>query len=269
MTRGGKNVGNELQFAELLSALRRSDHWLENVKLKKIVSYGDRLLPHLEDILTQSLDSNLHPSQPGDCQPQGYAVLHALFLLTHLQAEKSLPVILKFLSQKPDFLDCYLHDSLLDEIWEVLFGLGENHLAELEKFVLNTRNNTLSRLAVCTALIQIALHHPTRKRRVTQAFKGLLSIKNDDPDFIGLVISELLDLKSPTLRPFMLAVLSKNEVWSGIISVEDVSRSYKDKHVRKLIPIDLFERYRLYTRFAHVTPVKTLHKTQRRVEKSW
>lgn len=266
MTRGGKRIGKEQQLAELLNELRTADRWLDNHRLRKLAAYGANLIPELENILTRSLESaRAAVTAPG--AGGGYAVLHALFLLAHLRAEKSLSVILKFLSQKPDFLDCYLHDSLLDEIWEVVFHLGVNQISELEKFILNRQNNTLSRLAVCTALVQLALHHPRRKRRVEQVFQKLLRLKKDDIDFVGLVISELLDLKSAALRPLLLAALEKNKVWSGIISAEDISRSYKNQRARKLTPTDLFERYKLYTHFAYVTPIVALQ-SKRRTEKS-
>jgi hypothetical protein len=268
MTRGGTNLGNDQQFAELLHSVRTSEQWLDNVKLKQIVSYGAGMVPHLEDILKQSL-SNHPQNQPTNTQPQSYAILHTLFLLAHLQSEKSLPVILEFLSRRPDFLDCYLHDSLLDEIWEVVFCLGANHIADLETFILNRQNNTLSRLAIATALVQLALHYPNLKGRIVLSFTRLLDQKKDDPDFLGLVISELLDLKSATLRPHMLAALEKNIVWSGIITTEDVSRNYKTKQVRKLTPIDLFKRHKLYTHFANVVQVQTSQKSQRRTEKSF
>lgn len=269
MTRGGKNSGTEYSLAGLVENLRRSEQWLDNDKLKKIASHRTTIVPYLEDILKETLDSNYHASQPAANQPRGYAVLHALFILAHLRAESSLPIVLDFLSQKPDFLDCYLLDSLVDEIWEVVFALGVNHIGDLETFVINKENNALSRLAVCTALVQMSLYYPSRRWRVTQVFKKLLALKKDDADFVGLLISELLDLKSIALRPLMLAALKKNDVWSGIITAEDVSRCHKNRHVRKLTPTALFERYKLYTHFAHVTPVKALQKGRsRNVEKS-
>lgn len=267
MKRGGNSGANQRQLVNLLNELRTADDWLDNDTLKKIVSYGQPVVPHLEEILKLSLKITPSTPQTASNQIGSYAVLHVLFILAHLRSESSLPVVLEFLSQKPDFLDCYLHDSLLDEIWEVVFWLGANHILKLEKFILNPKNNTLSRLAVCTALIQIALHHPARKTRVTQVFKELLNLKKDDPDFVGLMISELLDLKSAALRPHILAALERNKIWSGIISAEDIRRSYMSPHLRKLAPTDLFARYRLYTRFARVTSVR---KIQRRdVEKSW
>ncbi len=270
MTRGGKNSGTGYSLAELIHELRTSEQWLENDKLKKIVSHRTTIVPYLENILNETLASNYHASQPVANQPRGYAVLHALFILAHLRAQTALPIVLEFLAQKPDFLDCYLHDSLVDEIWEVVFALGVNQIDALEMFVLNADNNALSRLAVCTALVQMCLHHASRRRRVTQVFKKLLTLKKDDADFIGLLISELMDLKSVALRPFMMAALGKNEVWSGIITSEDINRCFKNRRVRKLTPTALFERYKLYTHFAQITPVKTLQKAKRRnVEKSW
>ncbi len=270
MKRGGKISSPEQRLVDLMQEVKATDRWLDNTKLRELISFGSDAVPCLEEILRDAIEKRFNPAFKLTPRAQdNFAIIHALFILAHLRSEPSLPLILDFLSQEPEVLDYWLFDTLLDEIWEVLFALGANHLGQLEAFILNSRSSLLSRLAVCTALVQIGLCYEGEKQRVAEIFADVLRLEGEDPDFMGLVISELMDFNHEALQPAILTALAKNDVWSGIISAEEVNESYQYPRVRKLVPVDLFERLKLYTYLEPPTSVRTLYKTKRRnIEKS-
>ncbi|MFQ5752328.1 MAG: DUF1186 domain-containing protein, partial [bacterium] len=218
--------------------------------LKEIISYGSKVVPYLEDILRRALQKGVaRKLKTPQNNSDWLVVVQAFYLLAHLRAEDSLDLVLEFLSQKQEILDYWLHDLLTDDVWEVIFYLGQNQLNKLQAFVLNPNHNIFARLAICTALVQIGLHIESKKDQVIAIFKKVLDLENEETDFIGLVVSELLDLNEEALRPALLRALEKNDVWSGIISPIEVNRSYASKHARKLNPLDIFERYKLFNQY--------------------
>jgi hypothetical protein len=265
MKRGGKISSPEQRLVDLMQEVKTTDHWLDNTKLREIVSFGSEAVPHLEEILRAAIEKRFGPAFKSTPRAQdNFAIIHALFILAHLRSESSLPLILDFLSQEPEVLDYWLFDAMLDEIWEVLFALGADQLNQLERFILNSHNSLLSRLAVCTALVQIGLYYEEKKSRVAEIFADVLRLEGEDPDFMGLVISELMDFKHEALQPAILAALAKNDVWSGIISAAEIHESYQNPRVRKLVPVNLFERFKLYTYVEPPASVKALHKAGHR-----
>ena len=80
---------------------------------------------------------------------------------------------------------------------------------------------------------------------VRARLKKVLALEEEEPDFTGLLVSEILDLREPDLRSDIVRSLKKNAVWSGIITVEEVNRSLQNKKTRRLRPLGIFERYEL------------------------
>lgn len=250
MNRGGANE----QLQDLISELHEVDSRIDNGKLRQIVAFGPRAIPHLESILVEALEksSQIDLKTPYSNR-DWFTVVHALYLLAEIRAEDSLGLVLEFLAQKQNVLDYWLHELLDDDVWEILFFLGQNRLDSLGALVLDQRINSFSRLSVGTALIQIGLHQPSKVASVVEIFKKVLKLPDEDPDFSGLLVSELLDFKNDALRADLIEALKKNKVWSGIISPDEVDWSYKNKQVRKLQPLNIFERYRLFRQYTNIT----------------
>lgn len=245
MNRGGNGRSKQRKLEALVKELYVTDCTIEDEKLKAILSHGNLAVSHLSKIITKAIDSK--PSTNGVNQ---FVVIHAFYLLAQLKAEEVLEAILEFLSQKQETLDSWMHDLLSEDIWEVIYFLGSNQLDKLEAFILNNRNNLFSRLTVATALIQIALHDNSKWKHIAAIFKKTLRLENDDPDFIGLVASELLDLKDESLRPYIIEALQKNTVWSGLLTPDEVNQSYQNHCTRKMTPLNLFERYEYFRQYA-------------------
>lgn len=268
MKRGGYS-----KVDQVVEDFRTKDEF-DSYQLEEIFSYGAKAVPHLEKILKDALSQS---DQMDLIMPpknlSWFAPAHALFMLAHLRSEKSLNLILEFLSQKEKKLNYWLHDLLNDEIWEVIYMLGRDQLDKLQAFVLNKRHDCLARLAVCTALVQIALNFESKKDSILDIFKGLLRSKNEDPEFIGLLVSELMDLKDDAIRSLMLRALQRNFVWAGIISPDEVNSGFQNKNVRKREPLDSIQRFeylKQYYTYSSKASVRTFPKKVKRgiLEKS-
>jgi len=252
MNRGSNRGTKKLEIKRLIEELHHQDCSVDPQKLAAILSHRSSAIPHLEEILKRALSKGPEINYNSTQNNTGwFVVIHALYLLAHLHAEKSLPLVLEFLAQKQEILDYWLHDLLNEDIWEVVYLLGENRLEALETFVLNRDNNSFSRSAVCSALIQIALNNESKRGCVIRTFKRILKLKGEESDFIGLVINELMDLKEEALKPAILDALEKNQVWPGIISSDEVLLLYETKRVRAVTPLNLFEKYEYFKQYAY------------------
>lgn len=267
MCRGGNQI-KEAKLDALIQELHNYDCWIDFEKLEEIVSYGAEAVPHLEEILRTALEkrAEINLSSPPE-DSHWFLVVHALYLLAHLRSEDSLDLVLEFLAQEQEILDYWLHDLLNEDIWEVVYFLGRNQLEKLEACVLNQKINIFSRLAVCTALIQISAHLESKKEAVARIIKKLLGLEKEDPDFIGLVASELLDIKDKTLQTSILEALEKHDVWPGIVSADEVRKLYKSNKVRAREPLDIYKRYeyfRHHAYFAETSPFRPHERKKRR-----
>jgi hypothetical protein len=264
MKKDGELNPHKQKIEKLINELHKFDCWIDFEKLREIVSYGNAIVPYLEKIISNALKKRAKfnlKAPPKDTD--WFIVVHALYLLAQLRSEKSLDLVLEFLSQTQEYLDYWLHDLLIDDIWEVVYYLGRNQPNKLEAFVLNQNNSVFARLSVCTALIQISTRHKSKKEEITRIFKNVLASENEDPDFIGLLASELLDIKDECLRSSILRALKQQNVWPGIISAEEVKLLYENKKVRTLKPLDIFQRYEYFRQdayFAQTSPLKPLIK---------
>lgn len=260
MKRGGNQQSDLQSVRKLIDELHHYDCAIENELLTSILSHGDAAVPHLEQILQDALakaatlDVTIPPKNT-----EWFAVVHALYLLGHLPSFSSLDLILRFLGQKQAVVDYWFQDLLDDDIWEIPFLLGKGQVGKLKAFVLNPRNNTFSRLAICTALVQLALHHESEQPEVRRVFRELLTSENDEPDFIGLVVSELMDWRDPDLKNHILSALATNEIFAEIITPEEISLLYQRRRTRKLTPPNLLEKYEYFRQHAYFASAKQYH----------
>ncbi|MCG8603489.1 DUF1186 family protein [bacterium] len=246
-------------LSDLISELRTLDFSIQPQQLTQILSHDKKLIPHLEDIIREALkesdDSNLTVVQR---QSDAYAVVHAFYLLAQLQAEKSLDLVLEFLAQKQTVIDYWLLELVQDDLWEVIFHLGQNRLGKLHEFMTVSANNVFSRLTVATTLVQLALHFDSKRPAIIETFQRVLGLRDEEPDFIGLLVSELLDLCELKLQLPILQALRRNRVWSGIITEDQVRRSMQRRSPRRLRPLGIFERYELLRRNPYLSKVEVV-----------
>lgn len=134
---------------------------------------------------------------------------HAIFLLAELNAESSLPKILEILSYDEEFLDLYFGDFLTENIWIVLYRLGENQVHLLEQFLYEKEVYTFSKSAISNALTQIVAHYPERKNEIQTLYQKFFDVmivtepkdKTIDPTFLGLAIGDTAEIFFEDLLP--------------------------------------------------------------------
>jgi len=233
------------ELPQKIEKLKSIDCHINDHELADILSRGDMIVQPLEDTLIEATNNNFE-SVAAKRDTQWFQILHALCLLGHLKSEKSLEVVLRFLAQDEKYLKDWVYDLLDEDLWEFIFQLGQNRLDELEYFLLHPGNNSNTKLAVITALVQIGLHFPDKKLRVNTILVRVLQEVNEDPDFIGLTVAELMDYQEPMLKPIILKALDENNVLPEIISAEEVNHLYRLNKKRKIRPATIYDRYAFY-----------------------
>lgn len=130
--------------------------------------------------------------------------IHAMFFLTELNAEESLPAILEFLRLEEAYLGNYLGDYLTEVIWECLLTLGGNQKDLLFAFITDENVYAYARVQVSVAMAQRALHFPEEKAEIEEWFRDLLIYFHQDeiaphPTTLGLIIGDILNMRGFSL----------------------------------------------------------------------
>ncbi|MBI3189840.1 MAG: DUF1186 domain-containing protein, partial [Ignavibacteriales bacterium] len=162
--------------------------------------------------------------------------LHAMLLLAELQSEKSLPLIVDFLSYEKEFIDFWLCDHITETLWLPIYKLGNNNLEILERFLLQPGIDTYGKLAVSMALQQMVLHQPEKRNVIADLYERVFSYFNKasfednliDSDFLGLAIGDTIDCGITELLPVIKSLHEKGYVSEGINGTyEDVVKLFK------------------------------------------
>ena len=136
---------------------------------------------------------------------------HAMYLLAELESEKSLGIVLQFLRQGDEFLDFWLGDSLTEDVWEIIYKLGQNKLNDLKNLFFEKNQYPFALTPVLTAMSQIVHHHPDRRQEVLDWYKSIFIYYLDhlddddllDTDTIAMLISDCIDIGPIELLPYI------------------------------------------------------------------
>lgn len=147
-------------------------------------------------------------------------ILHTINLLKEVKSEDSLPKIISFLKTEPEILDFWLGDHVTESLWEVFYVLGSKQIPELKRFIMNHEVDCFARNAASQALVQMALHDPSRKDEIQTIFIEMLEYfiqanEDDDildPDFIALTIGDTIDLQMKEQLPLIKELFQKDLV---------------------------------------------------------
>ncbi len=185
-------------------------------------------------------------------------LIHALFLLTELNATESIDKVLQLLRQNEKLLTFWFGDFLTAEVWRTIYQLGNNQLEKLKKFVLEPHLYTYARYGVCSAVAQIAYHESERKPEIVQWIDGILNFlqnnKDDedliDSDFIAFIICDIIQLKAKDLMPLVKTLFDHGLVREGICGdymyVEDNTINRPERDYSK------YALYNIYDRYTHI-----------------
>lgn len=135
--------------------------------------------------------------------------LHALSLITALNAKEKLPVILRHLSEDEGVLDYWYNDHMYETMWKYVYHLAQDDLEMLKAFQKDKTYTKFPKIIILQAVTQIAHHQPERKAEVIQwyhdVFNFFLENVDDlllcDVDVVSLAICETCDLLDESFLP--------------------------------------------------------------------
>jgi len=139
----------------------------------------ESLIKDLEKILIDSIarmdyyeKEKTHPDAP----------LHALHILSALEAEEALNTLFTVLRQDADYYNFYHGDMLTEEFWRFIYMMGQNKLDQLKNFMQEPNRYTYARTAVSQAVTQIAYHQKERKDEVMKWYEEIIQYMLDNQD---------------------------------------------------------------------------------------
>lgn len=181
---------------------------IDQQKIEELLSLERSLLiADLETVIYDAVKRYDYFSGPKSGEAKTDFCLHALILLKELEAAESLAAVLELLRQPGEALDFWLGDTVTENIWQVVYMLGKDQLSVLEAFLKEPLNHAFARGAVSNAILQSGLHDPEQRPEILDVYKRLLLFYDEnkanpeiiDPIFLGLLISDLIDLEAMEL----------------------------------------------------------------------
>jgi len=147
-------------------------------------------------------------------------LIHALFILSEINATESLTKVLDVLRQDEDYIELYFGDLLTEIIWLVLYKIGGSDLETCKQFLFEPGIYTYSKTAVSEMATQIALNQPERKEEIIAWFRDIFEfflnadLKDNviDSDLLGILVNDVLDFKGDALMPEIEALYKKEIV---------------------------------------------------------
>ncbi len=228
--------------------LYENDLLIDHEILRQIIALPRKtLIQDLELILeSTSLDLDIYEDE----SEKTSFVLHALFLLNHLNSNESLPKIIQFFEKHSDKdnIEFWLSDHKTETLWNVFFNLGLSNL-DAVKNALFSEIEIFTKMGITNGIIQAVLHEKIDKQIVEPIFKELLTYFNStsvellDSDFVACVCSDVVEIKLESLYSIVKELYDRdipNYGFNG--SYENLMLEQNSNHIRKPY-IDIFELY--------------------------
>jgi len=211
-----------------INVLYRYGLAIPHEKLREILTLSrETVIADLEKILQDAVDRYQHFVQSDLKEESGSFLLHAIYLLSELKSENSLPAILNFLENNEEVLEFWLGDHITATIWLPLYLLSQSQLDLLKQFLLKPGIGTYSKNAVSKALAQIAIHDPQKRNEIATIYEEALTrylsaeLKDNliDSDFLGLAIGNIIDCGFTELLPLIKKLFDKRFVSKNIFGL--------------------------------------------------
>ena len=100
--------------------------------------------------------------------------MHALFLLTELDAKDQLPLLLDCLRQGHDYLEFWYGDHIFETWWHFIYHLGQDQLDLLRAFMQEPDLHYHAKTVISQAVCQIGLHQRERLPEVLDWYQHIL-----------------------------------------------------------------------------------------------
>jgi uncharacterized protein YchJ len=253
---------NPIQFLSsntLLNELFSTGLDISDEKLESILALPRHLIiPDLERIIEYTVEHGAYYYNLEEyIENLESFIVHAIFLLTELQAQESLPVLLKFLAEDEKMVEFWLGDYITESIWQDIFVLGSNQTDLLLDFVINTSASIWCKIAVFEAVTQLALHYPEKKAQINQWVERVLHwlslTENHDENIILIssFIAAIMNARATEfidkIKPFFDADLV-DEFFTGDWN-EVLTEIYSEANENRKELLAIGARYKLFAPF--------------------
>ena len=236
----------EIQLIEQLYAHGTEiDHdiFVELLKMDRKILIND-----LNKVLKDSIDRYKYFSEKA--KEDGYIdeeltfLIHALFLLGELEASESIDNVFEILSQDSDFIEFYISDILTEYLWIAIYKIAKNDFDACKQFMQRPGINAFHKVVVSEAITLNAFEQPDKYKEVVDWYKSMFnffissSVDDNviDDNLIGMMITDVMDLKSVELMPQIEQLYEKQMVdkmncgdLEEVKSVIEASKSDNDK----------------------------------------
>lgn len=251
----------KFHFAKEIGWLYQNDLSIETEKLKQILELDlDKLIEDLEKVLQDSIFRFDHFSEMLENEAYNSNNFnfptHALFLLAELKSETSLPVILQLLKQDRQFNELWFGDSINQVLENVLYHCGKNQTKQLFDFLKLPNIFEFNKAYVGESLAKIIDDSSKERNYFIEEYREVLNVFIDnaadenyaDPDAIGFIISDIVDLGLRELLPEIKKLFDLEIVGFWICGdyeeIEEDIIEQPDGQDLEFIKNDFFKKYR-------------------------
>lgn len=232
---------------------------LPKEKIDLFLSFpNDTLIADLEQIILVEIGKSIDLTEEDLFKEAEHsAVMHCLFLLGELKAEKSLNTVLEVMRQDALFIDFQFGDTVAEILPLTLYYTGRNQLPVLFDYVKEPGLHPFVRTYVFTAIAFIAINEPTRRDEVIEWFRNVIhfyieNVYNPevyDGNLAGMMMNDLIDMKAKELLPEIKQLFDMgqvNEIEAGDYESisEEMNSDISSLSEYKLLTI--YERYEEY-----------------------
>ena len=219
---------------------------IERAELDRIMELPrETLIRDLEKILIDSIARFRYFDENTDLKIPD-APLHALNILSALEAEEALDTLIKVLRRDENYYDLWYGDMITEEFWQFIYRMGQNRLDRLKDYMLEPNRYTYARTAVSDAVLHLAVHQPDRREEVFKWYEEVLQYmkehqNNADIFEYGVYISlfeDFIDIADkgqiqPVLR-FRDGILDLNEDFSISETKKRLAQKTPDYKIREI-----------------------------------
>ena len=239
------NKAPDFEHPEMEMLYRKGAN-IDRAALNRIMELPrETLIRDLEKILLDSIARFRYFEENVDLDIPD-APIHALNILSALEAEEALDALFKVLRQDSKYYDFWYGDMITEDFWQFIYRMGQNRLDRLKDFILEPNRYTYARTTVSDAIMHLAAHQPDRKEEVLKWYEDVLQYmmenKNDDAIFEDYVYSslfeDLLDIADkeqfPLVMRFRDDVLALDEDFSIPKIKKYLTRKIPDYKIREI-----------------------------------
>lgn len=153
------------------------------------------------------LDEDLHWADTDSAEV--WAPIHAGRALAQLEATSAIPALIELLGRAEEYDD----DWIKEELPLIFAHLGRPALEPLAAFLADSTQDNWSRLAAGNSLVQLGQRQPElRAEAVAVLSRQLAHFAQQEPNFNGLLIGQLVDLQAVEAAPVIEQAFAANQV---------------------------------------------------------